>query len=65
MAFIVLGAFDHPFLKIHSGMNQLSIANTDQPKTVAKGTKEEEDMAYFERRYQQRVSLILVHLLLF
>jgi len=40
-------AFDHPFVKIHSSMKELSL---EQPLRT-----EEDDMAYFEQRYQQRL----------
>lgn len=53
----LLGPHDHPFLKAHAGMGALSLedgmgGNTGQ---VARRTTEEEDMAYFEKRYQARV----------
>lgn len=54
------GPNDHPFLRVQAGLARLSLedgmgAGAGQ---VARRTTEEEDMAYFEKRYQARVSEI-------
>ena len=54
------GPDDHPFLRAHAGMANLSLqegrGGGAGPVVQTRPTTEEEDMAYFERRYQERVS---------
>lgn len=54
----MLGPYDHPFLKAHTGMAGLSLEDGMRSNAgqVAHRTTEEEDMACFEKRYQARVS---------
>ena len=54
----LLGPDDHPFLRAHVGMAGLSLEDRTGAGSgqVARRTTEEEDMAYFEKRYQARVS---------
>ncbi|XP_028396633.1 protein FAM221A-like isoform X1 [Dendronephthya gigantea] len=49
-----VGPDDHPFLRVHSDMARLSL---EEMKDIQKPgmTKEEADMAYFEKRYQERL----------
>lgn len=55
---LLLGPDDHPFLRAHAGMAGLSLEDGmgHNAGQVARKTTEEEDMAYFEKRYQARVS---------
>ncbi|XP_020609192.1 protein FAM221A-like isoform X2 [Orbicella faveolata] len=48
---------DHPFLRAHTGMAGLSLEDGmgNNAGQVARRTTEEEDMAYFEKRYQARL----------
>ncbi|KAJ7354751.1 hypothetical protein OS493_030528 [Desmophyllum pertusum] len=48
---------DHPFLRAHAGMAGLSLEDGmgGGAGQVARQTTEEEDMAYFEKRYQARL----------
>ena len=47
-----LGPFDHPFLKVHGELNRLCLESNEEQSHM---TQEEKDMAYFEKRYQERV----------
>ncbi|XP_057293401.1 protein FAM221A-like [Hydractinia symbiolongicarpus] len=49
------GPFDHPFLKIHSNMQELGLDDKNNNDASLQMTQEEKDMAYFEKRYQQRL----------
>ena len=49
----LLGFDDHPFLRAHSGLAQLSLEDKNEGKPGM--SSEERDMAYFERRYQEKV----------
>ena len=55
---LLLGPDDHPFLRTRTGMAGLSLEDGmgSNARQVAHRTAEEEDMAYFEKRYQARVS---------
>ncbi|KAJ7348792.1 hypothetical protein OS493_039013 [Desmophyllum pertusum] len=52
-----VGPDDHPFLRAHAGMAGLSLEDGmgGGAGQVARQTTEEEDMAYFEKRYQARL----------
>ncbi|KAL9966029.1 hypothetical protein ACROYT_G024037 [Oculina patagonica] len=52
-----VGPDDHPFLRARAGMAGLSLEDGMGGSTgqVARRTTEEEDMAYFEKRYQARL----------
>ncbi|KAK3716941.1 hypothetical protein QZH41_014633 [Actinostola sp. cb2023] len=48
-----IGPHDHAFLKAHAGISELSLE--DRKKGGVPGmTQEEQDMAWFEKRYQER-----------
>ena len=53
-----LGPDDHPFLRMHKGFQNLSVeaGSGAAGPLVRKQTTEEEDMEFFEKRYQERVS---------
>ena len=60
LCFFAIGAGDHPFLRMYQGMENLSLEgprNGDggAGPLVRRQTTEEEDMAFFEKRYQERV----------
>ena len=47
---------DHPFLRMYADLEKLSVEdNKVAGPLVPRRTTEEEDMAYFEKRYQERV----------
>lgn len=51
-----IGSLDHPFLKMYEDMKRLDINKTDQNEAIQLyGTQEERDMAYFEKRYQEKL----------
>ena len=52
-----LGSLDNPFLKMHASMKELGLNETKDSSAEKLMTQEERDMAYFERRYQERVSI--------
>jgi len=52
-----IGPDDHPFLRMYKGFQNLSVEGSsgDVGHLVRKQTTEEEDMAFFEKRYQERL----------
>ena len=57
------GPNDHPFLRVQAGLAGLAGLSLEDGMgagagQVSRRTTEEEDMAYFEKRYQARVSEI-------
>lgn len=54
---LISGPGDHPFLRSHQKLQPLAIegSSASASQLVRRQTTEEEDMAYFEKRYKDRV----------
>ena len=56
-SFLILDSSDHPFLKMYDNHNKPKEDgddNNNKPLTLKE--REERDMAFFEKRFQERVS---------